>query len=81
MTIPVAIRHAVNEAILNPAEYRHKSGQNQSVFWGQFGVTQSTGSRYETGREMPNPVKILMALKIAGRITDTDLEDAEQFYK
>ena len=81
MTIPVPTRHTVNEAILNPADYRRKCGMNQSVFWGQFGVTQSAGSRYETGREMPDAVKILMALKIAGRITDTDLEDAEQFYK
>ena len=81
MTIPVPTRHAINEALLNPAAYREKLDQNQSVFWGQFGVTQSAGSRYETGREMPNAVKILMALKIAGRITDTDLEDAEQFYK
>ena len=81
MTIPVPTRHVINEAILNPAEYRHQCGQNQSVFWGQFGVGQSAGSRYETGRELPNAVKILLALKLAGRITDTDLEDAEQFYK
>lgn len=81
MTVPVATRHEINEAILNPAEYRAKSGDNQSVFWGQFGVGQSAGSRYETGRELPNAVKILLALKIAGRVNDTDLEDAEQFYK
>jgi hypothetical protein len=81
MTVPVAVRHEINEAILSPVDYRRKCGMNQSVFWGQFGVTQSAGSRYETHRDMPSSLKILIALKIAGRITDTDLEDAEQFYK
>ena len=82
MTISVPIRHEIIEALLDPAGYRKKLDQNQTVFWGQFAVTQSSGSRYETGsRDIPAPVKLLLALKIAGRITDTDLEDAEQFYK
>ena len=33
-----------------PREIRRKSGRNQSAFWGPLGVTQSGGSRYETGR-------------------------------
>lgn len=33
---------------------------NQQDFWGQIGVTQSGGSRYESGREMPRPVQELL---------------------
>src|SRR6478752_5823093 len=35
---------------------------NQEQFWTQIGVTQSGGSRYESGREMPRPVKELLLL-------------------
>lgn len=35
---------------------------NQQEFWGQIGVTQSGGSRYESGREMPKPVRELLQL-------------------
>src|SRR3954464_4673586 len=35
---------------------------NQEQFWTQIGVTQSGGSRYESGREMPRPVKELLRL-------------------
>lgn len=55
------------------AETRRKSGLNQFDFWQRFGVTQSGGSRYESGRGLPNPAKILMALYFAGKITDEDL--------
>jgi len=41
---------------------RHKTRLNQSAFWGRIGVTQSGGSRYETGRPIPNPVKLLLTL-------------------
>jgi transcriptional regulator with XRE-family HTH domain len=37
-------------------------GLNQEQFWTQIGVTQSGGSRYESGREMPRPVKELLRL-------------------
>ena len=45
-----------------PREIRRKSGRNQSAFWGPLGVTQSGGSRYETGRAVPKPVQILLTL-------------------
>lgn len=48
---------------------RHKLRLNQAEFWGRFGVTQSGGSRYESGRGMPKPVQIL--LNIALRPTKT----------
>ncbi len=35
---------------------------NQSEFWSIIGVTQSGGSRYENGRAMPRPVRMLLQL-------------------
>ncbi len=32
-------------------ELRQKMGRNQLEFWGPIGVTQSGGSRYESGRD------------------------------
>lgn len=32
----------------------------QQQFWQRIGVTQSGGSRYENGRRMPAPVRILL---------------------
>jgi len=31
-------------------EIRKTSGMNQQAFWTRFGITQSGGSRYESGR-------------------------------
>jgi transcriptional regulator with XRE-family HTH domain len=47
---------------LNPREIRRRLGLNQEQFWTQIGVTQSGGSRYESGREMPKPVRELLRL-------------------
>ena len=41
---------------------RRKLGMNQSQFWSSIGVTQSGGSRYESGRSMPRPVQALLRL-------------------
>ena len=38
---------------------RTKLGLNQSEFWEKLGVTQSGGSRYESGRDIPRPVQRL----------------------
>ena len=35
---------------------------NQQEFWSRLGVTQSGGSRYENGREVPKAVAILAHL-------------------
>ena len=48
--------------IPNPGDIRRKLGLNQSEFWGKIGVTQSGGSRYESGRNMPRPVRELLRL-------------------
>ncbi len=41
---------------------RRKLGLNQSQFWSKLGVTQSGGSRYESGRNIPRPVQALLRL-------------------
>lgn len=58
------------------AAVRHKSNLNQSNFWKRYGVTQSGGSRYESGRNIPKPLAILLWLHSTGRVTDKDLADA-----
>ncbi len=50
------------DKIQNPREIRLRLNLNQQEFWGQIGVTQSGGSRYESGRNMPKPVRELLRL-------------------
>ena len=49
-------------SMLNPRELRKRLGLNQTEFWGQVGVPQCTGSRYEAGRRVPKPVQELLRL-------------------
>lgn len=41
---------------------RVRLGMNQAQFWGRIGVTQSGGSRYESGRKIPAPTALLLNL-------------------
>ena len=50
------------ERITNPREIRRRLNLNQQEFWSRVGVTQSGGSRYESGRSMPRPVRALLRL-------------------
>jgi transcriptional regulator with XRE-family HTH domain len=50
------------ERISNPREIRRRLRMNQQEFWSRIGVTQSGGSRYESGRSMPKPVRELLRL-------------------
>ena len=50
------------ERITNPREIRRRLQLNQEEFWSRVGVTQSGGSRYESGRTMPKPVRELLRL-------------------
>jgi transcriptional regulator with XRE-family HTH domain len=50
------------ERITNPREIRRRLRLNQHQFWSRIGVTQSGGSRYESGRRMPKPVRELLRL-------------------
>jgi transcriptional regulator with XRE-family HTH domain len=44
---------------------RSKLGMNQADFWSRISVTQSGGSRYESGRNLPKPVRLLLHLAYA----------------
>ena len=41
---------------------RTKLRMNQTEFWSRIGVTQSGGSRYEGGRNAPEPTRIVVDL-------------------
>ena len=63
-------------------EIRRKLGLNQSQFWSKLGVTQSGGSRYESGRNIPRPVQALLRLVHVeqvdiGKIRKDDLDVIE----
>lgn len=62
--------------LFNIADYRKKLGVNQHAFWSGLGVTQSGGSRYETGRNIPQPVALLLTLRETGKISVAELEAA-----
>lgn len=64
-------RHEFHPEVLR--QHRKARRENQSCFWERFGVTQSRGSRFETGAELPPPVVILLRLYHEGTITDADL--------
>lgn len=57
----------------DPRELRKKKGMNQSEFWSAIGITQSGGSRYESGRNMPKPVAELVRLRHEEEIDTTKL--------
>lgn len=52
--------------------------ESQTRFWKRFGVTQSRGSRFEQGMEIPSPVKILIRLYMEGVIKERDLQHARR---
>lgn len=58
---------------------RLNRGETQSRFWKRFGVSQSSGSRFERGLEaMPNAVAILVRLYWDGVISEGDLRRARR---
>ncbi|HKQ26641.1 MAG TPA: helix-turn-helix transcriptional regulator [Burkholderiales bacterium] len=61
--------------IHNPRGIRRRLGMNQQEFWGRIGVTQSGGSRYESGRNMPKPVQELL------RVVHVDQIDLKKLNK
>lgn len=46
----------------SPKELRIKLGLTQGGFWAPVGVSQSGGSRYETGRKLPAAISTLLHL-------------------
>lgn len=55
-------------------QFRIGKRESQEKFWGRFGVTQSSGSRFETGLAIPAPVAILLKLYVNGKLNDGDLQ-------
>ena len=45
---------------------RQKLRMNQAEFWQHFQVTQSGGSRYASGRDIPDPVQVLLNSALGG---------------
>ena len=73
-----AMVHGQAAIMANPAhgdlkKFRISKRESQEKFWGRFGVTQSSGSRFETGLGIPPPVAILVKLYVKGRLSDGDL--------
>ncbi|MGF6534128.1 MULTISPECIES: hypothetical protein [Paraburkholderia] len=58
--------------------YRKMKKESQRRFWARFGVTQSRGSRFESGAEIPPPVSILLGLYFLKTVSDSDLGRAER---
>lgn len=65
------IRADIDNAFIQA--YRRKVKESQKVFWSRFGVTQSRGSRFELGANIPKPVMILLRLYFEARINDDDI--------
>jgi hypothetical protein len=61
-------------ALSDLRQLRVSKRESQEKFWGRFGVTQSSGSRFETGLSVPAPVAILLKLYVNGKLSDGDLQ-------
>lgn len=72
-------RPTISEKMLR--ELRLARNESQSRFWGRFGVTQTRGSRFELGQEIPLPVGILIRLYFDGVISDGDLWRARRRHR
>lgn len=54
-------------------QFRMSKRESQATFWARFGVTQSSGSRFETGLGVPPAVALLVRLYANGKLNDGDL--------
>ncbi|MCB1966955.1 MAG: hypothetical protein KDI64_13195 [Candidatus Accumulibacter sp.] len=64
----------VRLTLCSPGTYRRRLGEQQAVFWGRVGITQSGGSRLESGQAMPAPVQLMLAGLTLGVINPDSLE-------
>lgn len=62
--------NAQKQPLRNLESYRRTRGESQTVFWSRFGVTQSGGSRYESGRVVPLPTAMLLQAFADGLVDD-----------
>jgi hypothetical protein len=77
-----AVSFAANDSCTQPLrtpgegglrQFRISKRESQATFWARFGVTQSSGSRFETGLGVPPPVALLVKLYVNGKLSDGDL--------
>lgn len=61
----------------NIRQLRRAAGLNQQQFWSAIGITQSGGSRYESGRRIPKVVKSIIRLVYVQGINIHDLNRAD----
>ena len=59
-------------------QLRKSRRESQAKFWKRFGVTQSRGSRFEQGLEIPVSIAILIKLYLEGKVSDGDLWQARR---
>lgn len=52
---------------------RKRCRLTQGEFWGVLGITQSGGSRYESGRDIPTPVQLLLNIALATRAKSAEV--------
>ncbi|PLX76734.1 MAG: hypothetical protein C0607_03470 [Azoarcus sp.] len=71
-------RKLITELVINTKQYRRSLRESQAVFWGRLGVTQSGGSRYESGRDMPQSAAMLAALYALGYVSDDELREVRE---
>ena len=64
--------------IFDVRDLRKARRESQAKFWKRFGVTQSTGSRFEQGLGIPVSVAILVKLYLEGKVSDGDLQRARR---
>jgi transcriptional regulator with XRE-family HTH domain len=64
--------------ILDIRDLRKARRESQSKFWKRFGVTHSTGSRFEQGLGIPVSVAILVKLYLEGKVSEGDLQRARR---
>lgn len=55
---------------------RDRRDLTQTEFWARLGVTQSAGSRFESGRALSETTQLLLTLEALGIIDDEDLTEA-----
>lgn len=70
------VRTEIDSAFIQA--YRRRVKESQKTFWARFGVTQSRGSRFELGANIPKPVMILLRLYFEARISDDDIRSVSQ---
>lgn len=63
----------IKNPLQNLVEFRKQFDENQSDFWSRFCVTQSGGSRYESGQNISGPVGLLLLAYSEGILDDKTL--------